>query len=191
MEFNPLATKRFGKLSVVREYCSRRSGGRSVRKLECQCDCGKITNPEKGKVLNGITKSCGCIQVEMRKNLGNTRRLPDGVSLKNQVFEVYRKSARVRGYKFSLSKEEFVDIVTKPCIYCGDSLQNELIKDNASGSFKYTGIDRYDNSIGYTIENSVPCCRVCNRIKTNMTTDTLHKHMLRMLDNAHLWYRKI
>lgn len=39
-----------------------------------------------------------------------------------------------------------------------------------SGLFAH-GIDRVDNSVGYTIENCVPCCTSCNFMKGKMTKD--------------------
>lgn len=33
------------------------------------------------------------------------------------------------------------------------------------------GIDRVDSSIGYTIQNSVPCCKICNYAKHNLTLE--------------------
>lgn len=38
-----------------------------------------------------------------------------------------------------------------------------MVKD-----FKYNGLDRIDNSVGYTEDNCVPCCAVCNRAKNSM-----------------------
>lgn len=35
----------------------------------------------------------------------------------------------------------------------------------------YNGIDRIDNAKGYTIENSVTCCKRCNFAKRNMSYD--------------------
>lgn len=32
----------------------------------------------------------------------------------------------------------------------------------------YNGIDRKNSSEGYTLGNSLPCCRVCNRAKSDM-----------------------
>ena len=33
----------------------------------------------------------------------------------------------------------------------------------------YNGIDRVDNSKGYTMDNVVSCCRICNVAKQKMT----------------------
>lgn len=179
----------YGKLTVIREYKSRYIGGRPCRRFECICECGKTTNPTKEKVLKGATRSCGCMQIEMRNSLGKTRMLAYGVSASNQVFSVYKKTAKKRGYEFSLTKEYFLDLITKPCIYCGDNSKNKLQKMDGNGFFVYTGIDRYDNKLGYTIENSVPCCRVCNRIKTDMTIDQMSNQIDKIINNSHMWRR--
>jgi hypothetical protein len=33
------------------------------------------------------------------------------------------------------------------------------------------GIDRVDNTKGYSVDNCVPCCRRCNVAKADMTPD--------------------
>jgi hypothetical protein len=38
-----------------------------------------------------------------------------------------------------------------------------LLKD-----FRYNGIDRIHNDIGYVEYNCVPCCIICNRAKNSM-----------------------
>lgn len=55
-----LAGQRFGRLVVV-EYKDCKS--KSARWL-CVCDCGKETLVSRCDLLNGSTKSCGCLLVE-------------------------------------------------------------------------------------------------------------------------------
>ena len=45
-----------------------------------------------------------------------------------------------------------------PCEYCGG------YSDELNG-VKFNGVDRIDSSQGYTVENSVPCCGMCNQMK--------------------------
>jgi hypothetical protein len=53
--------------------------------------------------------------------------------------------------------EEFVKLTKNNyCFYCGEF-------------FEVLGLDRHINSNGYTMENSKPCCGVCNKMK--MDTD--------------------
>ena len=55
-----------------------------------------------------------------------------------------------------LSREVWTEIIKKPCFYCGN-INNTL------------GIDRVDNNIGYTKENAVSCCGICNIMKMSST----------------------
>jgi len=71
----------------------------------------------------------------------------------------YKYSAKVRGHKFNLSKEEFMRLLNEKsiCKYCG-----------VGGKL---GLDRVNNSIGYLLDNVVPCCRTCNTLKKTMSKD--------------------
>ena len=129
------------------------------------------------------------MQNEMRHGFGDRVKKEYGESSFNEVYSTYRKSASARNYEFSLSESEFREIITGICIYCGDSNDNKHGRYENNGSFEYTGIDRYNNTIGYTLKNSVPCCKICNRIKTNLTIDHLHTHLNKMLDNSDMWKR--
>lgn len=51
----------------------------------------------------------------------------------------------------TLTFEQFCDLRKKPCRYCKGSLPE-----------RGTGVDRWDNDLDYTFENSVPCCTACN-----------------------------
>lgn len=66
-------------------------------------------------------------------------------------FKMYSFAAKARNYDFQLSFEDFVLLFHGDCIYCG--------------SPEARGIDRVDNSIGYTKTNSESCCEMCNKMK--------------------------
>ena len=40
-----------------------------------------------------------------------------------------------------------------------------------NGDYIYNGIDRLDNSVGYTKENCVPCYKMCNYAKNKFTME--------------------
>jgi hypothetical protein len=61
--------------------------------------------------------------------------------------------------EFSLTLEEYSLLVEQPCTYCGFD-ENE----------KYIGLDRIDNKAGYTLENVVPSCSLCNRARGSWFT---------------------
>lgn len=184
-----IVSKKFGKLTVLEEFHERDKSGRSRLFAKCICDCGHESYVEKSKLLGGRTKSCGCIQKESRKSLGAHFKKEYGEAAFNECYSAYKKSAKLRSYSFELSKEEFKQIITQPCIYCGESLTQEKKKKGAYGTFKYTGIDRYDNTKGYTIDNCVPCCSVCNRIKTDMAIEDMEKQLTKIISRKSMWKR--
>lgn len=66
---------------------------------------------------------------------------------------------------WGLSIEQFEEIIIRPCTYCADSGKQKI----NGAVWPWSGIDRLDNEVGYTFKNSVPCCRVCNVAKNNLT----------------------
>jgi hypothetical protein len=129
----------------------------------CECDCGsqKIVKCKGIYLKNGKTKSCGCLRA---------RRLPFGENAFNRLYGTYKKKAEDRGFEFEFTKDEFKEITQKPCFYCGrEPFQKAppTLSVAAHGFYVYNGVDRVDNSIGYTKENSVPCCGQCNVSKNN------------------------
>ena len=74
-------------------------------------------------------------------------------------FTIYRRGAQQRNLEFSLEFEEFQKLIHSKCQYCGDRFGQIL------------GVDRVDNTRGYFIENCVPCCSLCNRMKLNLTLE--------------------
>jgi len=89
---------------------------------------------------------------KQRKDLGIKRTKYN--STLPPMYKRYLSSANKSGRRFELSVEEFNLITSHDCVYCGSSAG--------------VGIDRRDNSDGYTLDNSFPCCTKCNMMK--------HKH---------------
>ena len=60
------------------------------------------------------------------------------------------------------------------CYYCGETLiWNKHSKNGMSGPYN---LDRMDPLKGYSIENCVPCCGLCNYTKSdNFTYDEMIK----------------
>ena len=70
--------------------------------------------------------------------------------------------ANRRGITFSLPFNRYKELLKKPCFYCGSDK---------------VGIDRLENHIGYTVHNSVPCCKKCNRMKSDFTLSVFLEHV--------------
>lgn len=133
----------------------------------CLCDCGGETHARSFSLKNGKHSRCACCQTAPRPH----RYLPDDMGPKNQYFRHYRKAAEKRDYCFDLSLNEFIEIVHKSCHYCGDSPKPNAIHPRLH-KILVNGIDRVDNSIGYTVDNCVPCCSICNKAKASLSLET-------------------
>lgn len=128
------------------------------------CDCGAERVVTASRLVGGRSKSCGCLALDLKKDNFRTPAEYVGVT---HAFVDYRGRAKRTGKDFQLTREQFENIATKPCTYCGSSLENIMLPDSERGKFHYTGIDRVDSSKGYISENCVPCCRRCNLAKRN------------------------
>ena len=73
----------------------------------------------------------------------------------------YIQSARSRNIGFELTKKKFEELVCMACYYCGSFNEKEVI-----------GVDRLNSSRGYTNENCVPCCKICNFMKGTLSKNT-------------------
>ncbi|ELR14560.1 uncharacterized protein ACA1_077910 [Acanthamoeba castellanii str. Neff] len=69
----------------------------------------------------------------------------------NSTFNTYMKKAAKRNLVFELERSHFDELLGSPCYLCGV---------RSAG-----GVDRTDNTVGYTVENAMPCCKTCNFLK--------------------------
>ncbi len=127
---------------------------------KCLCVCGNITITSGKRIRTGRTKSCGCLLIESRKKL----RSSTGQTATCYLYGQYKYGAKKRDLCFDLSMDEFQNIISKDCFYCG-SKPTLLYSEKWNGGILRNGVDRLDNSKGYTIENCVSCCKDCNTMK--------------------------
>lgn len=124
----------------------------------CLCSCGKERGVNYSNLINGVSKSCG-------HGMGpypREGRIRHGAIIWQVYNGGYQRPARRRGLVFELSEDDFVRISSCPCFYCGCAPSQTQVSKSGRESFTYNGVDRFDNSKGYTLSNSVPCCRPCN-----------------------------
>jgi len=103
--------------------------------------------------------------------LGGLNRKPFYEASFNNLYSTYKKRAVKHGRVFSLDKTLFRFLTSSKCYYCGGAPSTVEQKRNFNGQYVYNGIDRLDSNFGYTPENSVPCCAVCNRAKMDMPVE--------------------
>jgi hypothetical protein len=127
------------------------------------------------------------------RSKGNTfSRKAKGSSGFTQVYLRYTRRAKERGYNWSLSRDEAKAIFTTNCYYCGiapsqfQRIHNKecTIEGLKHAEFIYNGIDRIDNSQGYTVQNCVACCKTCNRAKDTMSVQEFYSWIERVHKNV-------
>ena len=81
------------------------------------------------------------------------------VSKTHPVYKTYAKNANTRNIKFTLLEQDFAEIISNPCYLC-------CIKGPS-------GVDRFNNALGYLKENCRPCCGHCNLLKKDQRYEDL------------------
>lgn len=87
-------------------------------------------------------------------------------------YKEYINNCTKREVGFKLSFEEFKSLWKRNCFYCGTEIET-------------IGIDRIDNSSGYSVENIVACCWECNRMKSKLEQQEFIEHVERIYENLH------
>lgn len=167
--------QRFGRLLVVALH-SR--GDQQGSRWSCLCDCGKTTIRKAAAMKRGSVRSCGCLARETTSRL---RRHEYGMASMRHAYRNYINSAKKRNLSFNLTIETFRDITIRPCSYCGIEPEQVTNRPESHGLYVHNGIDRVDNGIGYESDNCVPCCKRCNRAKSNMSNDSWTKWLQRIV----------
>lgn len=146
-----------------------------------KCDCGTEKVILSSGVKSGNTKSCGCLSKEVLKS----RRISENHSEVTAIVLGYKRHAADRKLEWLLGRVDVENIIKLPCYYCGQPPSNTKKTKNSIGNgLKYSGIDRIDSNIGYTINNVVPCCKICNYAKSNMLTSDFQDWAIRIGKNA-------
>lgn len=74
----------------------------------------------------------------------------------SKMVSSYRIKDKKKSLECNLTIEDMLEIMSKPCIYCGD--------------INRIGCDRIDNNKGHTKDNVVPCCIDCNKARNDNFT---------------------
>lgn len=129
-----------------------------------KCECGHEDRVFAPNIRRGQSKGCErCAH----------RRLPGKQSAINKVLREYKDGAKRRGLVWDLTPEAFETLIREDCVYCGKSPTDEPVTLLQAGRYteplSYNGIDRLNNSDGYTSGNAVSCCTICNRAKRELS----------------------
>ncbi len=91
----------------------------------------------------------------------------------SKKYQKARKSAKKRELEFSLTKEQYLNIIGDyKCFYCSGDFTLEIWG---------TSLDRINNDLGYTEDNVVPCCGNCNILRGKLLTKEETKKIIEFL----------
>jgi len=187
-KYSNLSGRKISSLTVIKEI----DNGERGTYYECLCDCGKMTSATSSQLIFDKKRSCGCLRVG--KNTSANRK---EILLKRILNDLKMSGKFVCDELSDLQFFEFV--IMQPCFYCGELYSKEEFDFSKSAkkafisdlSIKHNGIDRIDSSIGYTLNNIVPCCSSCNSGKETMLPFTYVEHMKKICLHSglcfHFW----
>ena len=94
----------------------------------------------------------------------------------NSKFSMYKHTANKRNIVFELTKDEFKEFTHANCFYCNEAPNERRFTNKKANSeriwvYNMNGVDRIDSSMGYTMDNCVPCCTQCNRAKMEHSSE--------------------
>ena len=98
----------------------------------------------------------------------NSMKRHDELPAQKMAYQSLRSNAKSRHYSVEISFDEFLALAKKNCYYCGVEPGERPGPKAWQAKAKLSGIDRKDNRLGYTNENSVPCCYQCNWSKRDL-----------------------
>ena len=125
----------------------------------CICSCGKKSVLHSSYLLYGATSESSCHPCAYRRLEGKSNLRPYE-SLYNWLIKQASRTAR----DCTITYSQFLQFTKiKHCHYCGDAILWAEFNINKNGSAYY--LDRRESAKGYTKENCVVCCSMCNAMK--------------------------
>lgn len=164
--------RQFGRWNVLSlDYIDKEKDYKIYWKCKCSCEKHTVKSIDGHTLRYGGSKSCGCLRSEKSKIQGKKNKIVDRfLPLSKRLYYDYKiRCAQNRNHEFDIELTSFRKKILEPCYYCGELPSREYHHPKTSGSFLYNGLDRVNNDLGYTEENVVTCCFLCNSMKKAMS----------------------
>lgn len=123
-----------------------------------------------------LKKSIGCFKCSNKNSLYN---------IYESILNEYKYSAKNRNLSFELTGQEFEKLINLDCFYCGcPPSKVKILKNPDILPYFHNGIDRMNNKLGYTLENCVSCCSICNKGKKDFPYNIWCNYINGFLENS-------
>lgn len=192
-----LVGKKFGKLRVLKKtystgftyFCKSRNKKVTSHKANfvCECDCGQIVVKGASGLRTAKYKACNTCMYKKRPQSTRHKSSLERLFHKSIVSRCKKTDGRIEN---KLTVEEFGDIISKNCHYCGEEPEVKMYISNNKHKkvpdLYANGIDRLDPSGHYELGNCVPCCKHCNRAKSDLTQKEFFSKIKRIYNHLNL-----
>jgi len=143
----------------------------------CKCKCGTEKQISETELIKGRS-TCGSKKCQTDRRLKYSGRI-----------------ANARHVLFSSAKKinfnKFLEISETNCMYCNTPPSNIGAGANKNEVFMYSGLDRLDPNSGYTLNNIVPACWNCNRMKGTSSLKEFDDWINKIFNNFSIKYLKV
>lgn len=158
-------------------------------KIKCT-KCGKEDILVIGNILKH--KSDKCYYCDNPNKKRRSRKHFEKMEIDERIYTYYKgkiesdnRLGRKKYKEFNLTLSEFTNLIHSNCYYCGseptdDNLWNKSSSRKNDDLIKINGIDRIDSNKGYLIDNCVPCCKHCNKMKSDNESTEFLNHVYKI-----------
>lgn len=154
-------------LFIIKDIITKISNNKERIYYLCECkNCHKLNEIRNDSIKNRFACKY-CIGNWRKENFNKLYKDLSPKDIRHKYIH-FKCNAKVRNISFDLTKEEVQNICEQSCFYCG--------------KLRCLGIDRLDNSKGYTIDNCVPCCGCCNKMKMDLTPTFFFEQIKKIYD---------
>ena len=159
MKLKDRVGRKYNYLTVLKQSDVQRLPNKIL--WDCRCVCGKIIEVSSGNLARG-QQSCGCMRRAIAPNKSGDR----VIAIQKYVFQRnVQGTAKQRNIPIEIGFETFAELSMKPCYYCGCE-PHKCVSDKRHGNHNnrrrvsdtiiyYNGLDRLDNTRGYTADNVI------------------------------------
>lgn len=148
--FKDLTGQRFGRLTVIE--CVQRSSRKCGPTIwKCKCDCGTLKNIQSTHLVQGATKSCGCVYKDYLSNKNRKHGMTG-----QRFYRIWSGMlTRVRNPKFTNYNGRGIGVCDRWLEFKNfqEDMYGEYLQHVEAHGEADTSIDRMDNDGDYCPEN--------------------------------------
>lgn len=150
-----LTGRTFGRLTVI----SRNGSTHSHAVWMCQCSCGNVVNIASGSLLKGVTKSCGCLRVDMLPEITSKagKAVAKHGDYKSRLYRVWQGMLARCNYK---RHRDYHNYGGRGIVVCSEWHDYRIFKAwalsngyDSKAAYGACTIDRINNDEGYNPNN--------------------------------------